>query len=232
MMYLDLDELPKLFERRWLWSATRPSLAWFRRADYLGDPKVSLDEAVRQLVKERTGRRLDGPIRVLTHMRHFGYVFNPLSIYFCFDDTGTSLDTVVAEVRNTPWGESHAYLLTPEMNLAHGGGHHYQFEKDFHVSPFMDMAMRYDWKMSVPGKSLAVHMENQVEARRIFDVSMTMKRREITSLSLAGCLIRRPFITAQVIIGIYWQALRLWIKRVPFHTHPAKRRSTGEAIGS
>ena len=88
MMYLDLSELPRVFARRWLWSARRPALAWFRRADYLGDPAVPLDDAVRDLVGLRTGRRPAGPVRLLTHLRYFGYVQNPVSFYYCFAADG------------------------------------------------------------------------------------------------------------------------------------------------
>lgn len=104
MLYLDLAELPALFDGRWLWSARRPALAWFRRADYLGDPAVPLDAAVRDLVRERTGARPTGPIRLLTHLRYFGYAQNPVSFYYCFSADGSAVETIVAEVTNTPWG--------------------------------------------------------------------------------------------------------------------------------
>ena len=111
MVYLDLDELPECFDGRLLWSARRPALAWFRRADHLGDPRTPLAEAVRELVAERTGTRPEGPIRLLTHLRYFGHCFNPVSFYYCYDATGEQLSAVVAHVTNTPWGERHSYVL-------------------------------------------------------------------------------------------------------------------------
>jgi DUF1365 family protein len=217
MMYLDLDELPRLFESRWLWSARRPAVAWFRRADYLGDPAVPLDRAVRDLVEQRTGARPAGPIRLLTHLRYFGYRQNPVSFYYCFDATGDHVEAIVAEITNTPWGERHAYVLPAP---AGGAAHRLRARKVFHVSPFMPMDLGYDWRFTAPGSRLAVHMENLAGADRIFDATLMLERREITGASLASTLIRHPWMTASVVAGIYWQALRLWLKGAPFHPHP------------
>ncbi|MDE2766951.1 MAG: DUF1365 family protein, partial [Chloroflexota bacterium] len=104
MVYLDLAELPGLFDGRLFWSARRPALAWFRRGDHFGDPDMSLDEAVRTRVAEVTGRRPEGPIRLLTHLRYFGYVMNPISVYYCFTPDESRVQALVAEVTNTPWG--------------------------------------------------------------------------------------------------------------------------------
>ena len=111
MAYLDLTELDHVFRGRWFWSTRRPALAWFRRADYLGNPSVPLDQAVRDAVERDTGMRPRGPIRLLTHLRYFGHGFNPVSFYYCFDPADTRVETIVAEITNTPWAERHAYVL-------------------------------------------------------------------------------------------------------------------------
>src|SRR5210317_759703 len=110
MAFLDLDELGEVFKGRWLWSTRRMALVRFRRKDYLGDPDVSLDQAVRELVEERTGSRPQGPIRLLTNLTWFGYCFNPISVYYCYEKDRRTLDTIVAEVNNTPWGERSCYV--------------------------------------------------------------------------------------------------------------------------
>ena len=143
MLYIDLAELPRLFDRVPFWSARRPAPAWFKRGDYLGPADVPLDQAVRDLVERRTGRRPAGPIRLLTHLRYFGYVMNPVSFYYCFDRAGTALETIVAEITNTPWGERHQYVL-PAAAAVDGGAApmlRFDFDKRFHVSPFMPMEM-------------------------------------------------------------------------------------------
>jgi hypothetical protein len=222
MMYLDLSELPDLFRGRWLWSARRPAPAWFRRADHLGDPALPLDESVRRLVAERTGVRPEGPIRLLTHLRYLGYGMNPVSFYYCFDRAGERVDFVVGEVNNTPWGEQHCYVLDRRASLAGGRRGRWRFAKAFHVSPFMPMAQVYDWAFVVPGPRLVVHMRNEEGGRPLFDATLSLVRREIDGPALARVLARHPLMTMKVVTAIYWNALRLWWKRVPVFTHPAR----------
>ena len=228
MVYLDLEELPRLFDRSTLWSSDRPNLAWFRREDHLGDSSESLDASVRETVKEATGRRPEGPIRLLTHLRYFGYGFNPVSFYYCYDRS-ERLETIVAEVNNTPWGEQHSYVLSERMNEGSGEQRRYRFGKAFHVSPFMDMDQNYDWSFRAPGNGLSVHMVTQEAGRRMLDATMVMKRTEISSAELSRVLIRYPLMTAQVIGGIYLQALKLKLKGCPFYPHPRMRDTQAEA---
>jgi DUF1365 family protein len=219
MMYLDLEELPDLFKGRWLWSADRTAPARYRRSDYLGDPAVPLDEAVRDEAERLTGRRPTGPIRLLTHLRYWGYCFNPVSFYFCFDGAGERVESVLAEITNTPWKERHVYALERSGEGPIRGS----FEKRFHVSPFMDMEHTYHWNLTEPGRTLAIHMENRKADGRYFDATLTLEREEITAGSLARALLRHPLMTVKVMAGIHWQALRLWLKRVPVFDHPKKR---------
>jgi len=234
MMYLDLAELPRLFDSYWCWSTRGPALAQFKRADYHvnadgdgsedGDGELSLDEAVRRTVTGHTGRRPDGPIRMLTHLRYFGYVFNPVTFYYCFDRSGAKVQTILAEITNTPWKERHAYVLPTSAATRDDNVMRFEFGKEFHVSPFWPMEMSYDWRLTAPGEELRIHMENLQEkdghSRRAFDATLTLKREEISSGALSRALLRYPLMTAQVSSAIYWQALRLWFRRTPFFTHP------------
>jgi uncharacterized protein len=227
MAWLDLAELDTVFRGRWLWSTTRPTLAWLRRADYLGDPQLPLDQAVRDLVERETGTRPSGPIRLLTHLRTFGYCFNPVSFYYCYDAADRRVETIVAEITNTPWKERHAYVLTDRLNEGQGTAKRYRFDKQFHVSPFIDMAIAYDWRFNTPAKTLAVHMEDHKDGAKLFDATLQLERREISAAALAHALLAFPLMTLKVIGAIHWQALQLWLKRVPFHTHPKKLPSPG-----
>lgn len=237
MLYLDLDELPMLLDGHALWSARRPALAWFRRADYLGDPTVPLREAVESLVRERTGIELDGPIRLLTHVRILGHCFNPVSFYYCFD-TSERVLAVVAEVTNTPWGERHAYVLA----VASSGGMldaaepgavepgaaprrviHGEFDKALHVSPLMGMDHTYDWRLTAPGERLSVHIESSQtggEHERVFDATLSLARRALNAHELRRMLVRYPLPTLRLTVRIYTHALRLRLRGAQWHAHP------------
>ncbi len=232
MAYLDLAELDEVFRGRWLWSTRRAALARFDRRDHLGDPSQPLHEAVRALVAERTGHRPEGPIRLLTQLRILGYVFNPVSFYYCFDAAGQALDTVVAEVNNTPWGERHCYVLRQETPGAEPLRAH--SAKAMHVSPFHPMALRYDWCLHAPAEALAVHMTLRPTAPAaasapVFGATLALRRVPIGAGSLAGTLLRFPWMTAQTIAAIHWEALRLWLKRVPVHDHPTRSKAARAA---
>jgi len=231
MMYLDLAELPQVFKRRWFWSFRRPALARFRREDHLGDPAVPLEEAVRDLVSVKTGNRPDGPIRLLTQLSYFGYVFNPVSFYYCYNADDTELETIVAEVNNTPWGERHCYILSPDMNHGMAGHKRYFPSKEMHVSPFMPMDVDYDWRFNTPNEDLTVHMENAQAGRKIFDATIVLQREEINGHSLARVLFTFPLMTVKIIMAIHWQALKLWGKGVPVHDHPGKGKAELESAG-
>lgn len=222
LVYLDLDELEQVFSNRWFWSCKRPALAWLRRQDYIGDPRVSIKQAVRQRIEEATGCLAKGPIRMLTHLRYFGHNFNPVTFYYCYDELGEHLDYIVAEITNTPWKERHSYVL--DMNTNQGSGKHMQFHLDkvFHVSPFMSMTMHYDWRFTPPGERLNVHMVNYKDQQKVFDATLRLCKKPITTFNAAWVLLRFPLMTVRVVSGIYWQALRLYLKRTPVYTHPDK----------
>ncbi len=228
MMYLDLEEIPDLFSDRWFWSQERFNLATFRRSDYHGDPTIPLDTAVRNKVEAIQGTRPAGPIRLLTHLRYFGHCFNPVSFYYCYDQGGHGVETIMAEVTNTPWMERHAYVLRRTEALEETREMHFRFQKDFHVSPFIDMDQQYDWFLSPPGPSLHVRMINTQAGAPFFEANLHVKRQEISGKSLARVLASIPPMTLKVVGAIYWQALRLKIKGADFHTHPPQSLSTGK----
>ena len=227
-LWLDLDEVDHVFDRRWLWSSRRFNVAQFRRADYMGPANLSLADAVRGRVQAATGHTPDGPIRLLTHLRYFGHVFNPVSFYYCYRADGTTLDTIVAEITNTPWGERHAYVLPVDTAEQRGRALEWSFDKAFHVSPFMAMDRGYRWRFTPPREDLLVHMDVMQGETREFDATLALRRRPLDGASLARTLWRYPAMTAQVVGAIHWQALRLWLKRTPIHDHPAHGRATRE----
>jgi uncharacterized protein len=200
LVYLDLDETDVLARSR-LWSR----IARFDRADHLGDPERPLRTEVLDLVEAQTGSRPAGPVRVLTQLRHFGIGFNPVSFYYCFDEAD-QLAAVAAQVTNTPWGERHAYVLGERVG------------KQLHVSPFLSMDGEYACRFSLPGRTLQV----QIESAPAFDATLSLLRREIDAALLRRLLVRYPVPPLAVLARIYLQALRLKLRGVPYHPHPAR----------
>lgn len=229
MMYVDLDELPRLFKGRWLWSSSFPNLAWFRRSDYLGPPDEPLASCVRDLVAARTGRRPNGPVRLLTQFRYFGYVFNPLSLYYCYDEN-EQLMVIVAQVSNTPWGERHCYLIHSPLNGDSSQCFESSAAKKLHVSPFLDMDYDYTFRLTRPGKLLKVQIANWRASDNapdpVFIADLSLKRCEISGANLCRALVSHPLMTQRVIIAIYWQALKLWWRGLRFIPHPNKSART------
>jgi uncharacterized protein len=219
-LYLDLDELDRVFAQRWFWSVQRRNVAELRRSDFLLPHDRPLADAVRDRVAAATGRRPTGPVRLLAHLRYLGYNFNPVTFYYGYRADGRTLDYVVAEITNTPWSERHAYLLHVEAAERHGRALHWTFAKAFHVSPFQPMDCGYDWRFTPPGDDLRVHMNLLRDGKRTFDATLSLARRPLDGTALARVLLRYPLMTAQVITAIHWQALRLWLKRTPVHSHP------------
>jgi DUF1365 family protein len=220
MLFLDLDEIDR---RLPIGPLRRGRAGWlsFCRRDYLGDPARPLREEVLDLVEARLGIRPAGPVRLLTQVRCLGYVFNPVSFYYCYGTDGTTLEAVVAEITNTPWQERHAYVLS-----AREGEVRASFPKAFHVSPFFDLAQRYRWLITTPAKRLVVTMVNEEQGRDVFSATLQLERRPLTAGGLWLATLRQPLMTWRIHLGIYVQALRLWWKGTPYVEHPASRRSS------
>jgi uncharacterized protein len=216
LAYLDLDELPGLLDGRLV--ARRPGMVRFARRDYLGDPRVPLERAVRDLVEDRTGLRPEGPVRLLAHLRSFGHCFNPVSFYYCIEAGGERVQALVAEVTNTPWGERHTYVLAGGQGGAEvlDG----QFDKALHVSPFMGMDHLYRARAAMPAQTLSVHIASSRAGVTVFDATLALRRRRLTRASMARVTARYPLATVRVLGLIYARALGLKLAGVPVHRHP------------
>lgn len=230
MLYLDLDELPEVFRQSRFWSVERFNWASFRRSDYFAPERGDLKQAVIARICQQSDLTAEHihAVRMLTHLRYLGHSFNPVSVYYAFD-AADQLLAIMPEVTNTPWKERFQYVLPAQAdksgiqpNRIHRHYREYRLGKAFHVSPFLPMDMDYRWVFGEPEETLRIHLENHREGHRVFDATLVMEAEEITGRALNRALIRFPWMTVKVVTGIHWHALRLWLKKVPFHRHPHK----------
>ncbi len=200
---------------RW-WSVERFNLVSFRRADFIAPHNLSLSEAVRCKVLKTLGFRPSGTIRMLTHLRQWGVCFNPVTFYFCEEPDGR-LASVVAEVHNTPWNERHAYVL--DAREQSGFEYRFEFDKDFHVSPFLPMEMRYQWRFKLTEERIGIHMAAMLKGATLLEAGTSLYVQPLSIADMRRLPLRFPLMTARVLVGIYWQAFRLWFRKIPFFPH-------------
>ncbi len=226
MMYFDISKVETMLKKSLLWNINKPAIVSFNRKDYHGNEEISLDTAVRDTILEKTGLDLKGPIRILTHLRYFGYCFNPVSFYYCFDEDDNNVELVMAEVTNTPWQDRHTYIISDKIE-----GHNNltsNMKKDFHVSPFWGMDHDYEWVFTQPQKNLLVNMKNFKDEQKVFDATLTLNRIALNTKNLILETLRFPFLTVRVVFRIHWQAFKLWIKGAQFYVHPKKIKANME----
>ena len=223
MALLFLDEIDEFVARHPLYSARRPNAVWFRRADYLGADAVPLEVAVRRAVQLELGVTVTGPIAVLTQLRTLGWLFNPLSVYYCFDATGTEVVALVLEVTSTPWHERHAYVLSGASDSAH-------FDKAMHVSPFLGLDQRYVLNWGTPDERIGLALSSWADDERVLDAVLTLRRLGSARRDLTRALWRHPLATYATSAGIYRHALRLAAKGAPFHARAKERGDKGHAV--
>jgi len=216
---LDLAELPEVLDPIPLWSARRPAPAWFRRADYLGGGHSPLSEVARALADDRVGHRPAGPVRLLANPRYLGVGFNPVSFLFLYGEDGVTVECVIAEVTNTPWGERTAYVLDGRSRGTDGSIRG-RFEKRMHVSPFQPMDQSYEISAGEPGDDLRVTIRNLEAGHEAMTATLVLRRQELTRARMPRLLLRYPPMTLATLARIYAQALRLKLKGAPFHAHP------------
>lgn len=224
MAYGVIDELRQQYPDRGL------KLMRFRDQDYWPSKAqettqhAPLETRLRLFIERELGISLNGKIVMLGHLRQWGLCFNPVCFYFCYDAQGT-LKAIAAEITNTPWGERHCYVFNAQDIALGHGLYEVCFDKRFHVSPFMPMALRYRWRFNLKPAGVHIFMALQKDHQTCFDASLSLKSESLSHRVLPPYL-RFPLMVHRVLFHIYLHAARLWLKGVRFYPHPKKSRQT------
>lgn len=224
MAMLDIDRIPALMQVSPFTSYNRLNWASFEDRDHFGDPRLRLRDRLKADAQAQGLQLPEGPIFLLTHLRYLGYNFNPISIFYCYGREG-NLESILAEVNST-FGESHNYWLSGANSVPGSNAHTYRCPKLMHVSPFMPMELDYRFVLPPPGDRLVAHMNTLAGEHSAFDATLTLERLPWTAKSLHRALLQFPWMTAKVTAAIHWQALKLYVKRVPVFTHPNRIENT------
>ncbi len=218
MAFLDIDRIEELTRISRFISYNRFNWASFDDRDHFGDPDLSLRQRLERDAAAHGVSLPKGQVFLLTHLRYLGYNFNPVSFFYCYD-AQERLQLILAEVNST-FGESHNYWLWEDNELPSPNAKRYRRSKALHVSPFMSMKLDYTFTLNPPDRKLVVHMDTIEDGKPFFDATLNLERRPWSARSLHRALFSHPWMTAKVIGAIHWEALRLYLKKVPVFTHP------------
>ena len=221
MAYLDLDELDALQQTLRPFSVNQKNLWTFFDSDHFNGESGSTRDKIRRLLSHHNIDIMGGRIGLLTQCRLFGYVFNPISLYYCWN-TNAELAAIVVEVRNT-FGEQHLYILD-HADKPQGTTAHFQTTKQMHVSPFISMDGTYDFSFTPLGEQLSVTIVQQQQGTRLLDAQLQGVRTAITNRNVMKLIAQYPFVTFKTMSAIHWEAARLYLKGVPFIPHPGKTK--------
>ncbi|MDA0977971.1 MAG: DUF1365 domain-containing protein [Proteobacteria bacterium] len=202
--WINLDEIDDFCQTsRWL-SSERFNLLSFYRQDYLPGEQ-SLKATVEATIHSKTGRPFNGQVYLLTTLRQLGYAMNPISLYYCYEDESRQPNFILTEVHNTPWGERHVYLIEP--------GASDEQQKSFHVSPFMPMDLTYNFTLPAPSEVIEVGIQLKHQSNTVFTARLDLETRSLSAATIESLLLRHTWQSVRTITRIYFQALRLWVKR-------------------
>ena len=219
-VFVDVDELPVLHRRLRLFSHNRFNLFSLHDRDHGGRDGAPLRPWVETLLKSRGIDLQGGTIHLLCFPRVLGYVFNPMSVWYCRHRDG-SLRAVVCEVRNT-FGEMHHYVLAPKARGAMDWRVEYRARKVFHVSPFIAPEAEYCFRFQEPAERVRVYINELVDGKSLLQAAVGGSRQPLTDATLLCMFVRLPFMTLKIIAAIHWQALKIWRKGARFHRMPER----------
>ncbi|MEK9771622.1 MAG: DUF1365 domain-containing protein [Nitrosomonadales bacterium] len=215
-LYIDLDHYSTLFKKNFFYSVDKFNFASISRKNYLGKTSQSIKQSVIQLLQKSLNLKFSGKIFLLTTPSFFGYCFNPVSFYYCYEKT--QLVAIISHITNTPWGEKYAYIH--DCRKKDSEIHKFKIRKNFHVSPFIPMDIDYEWYFQTPKDFLLVSMNNFYQNKLQFNAELRLIKKAMTNIKLYKMLLLSLPMSIKAIVLIYWHALLIKLKGNPFYSHP------------
>ena len=215
LLALDLDELDEGMSFGPWFRVEKPAVLSFRHKDYLDGEGKLTKQKVWDRVVSLGGENFAGQVTLLGQLRCFGLYFSPVNFYYCHDLEG-EFKYLLAEVSNTPWNERHCYLVDARQNVV--------MDKEFHVSPFMNEDMKYHWRFTPLKQTLYLNIDNMRESEKLFDATFSMQQEPLSAKGLVKNLLRVPAMTISTVLGIHWEAMKLFIKGIPYVPYVKKKK--------
>lgn len=218
MPCVNVDRLDEICALSPFWSQNQDNLASWNQRDFGFEDGKAIGDEARERVRRVLGPCDIGDVYLLAHPRYFGHQFNPVSFYFVHDLQDRLL-AIISEITNIPWGERHAYV-----HPCADGKRTFEFAKQFHVSPFLEMDHQHHWRFHWTDKNFAVHMENHFQDELKFDATFATRKTALNAAGLRRCLWGTPLSTVRVVAGIYWHAMQVWRKGNAYVRHPGPHK--------
>ncbi|MFK8012126.1 MAG: DUF1365 domain-containing protein [Marinicellaceae bacterium] len=218
----DLDRLEETFKKTRFWSFNSFNIVSIRNNDYINAENISIKSKVIKYLKEQKNYNFNGQVFLFTHPRYLGFGFNSVNFYFCYE--GDNLVFILSEINNTPWKQKHVYIhAINQEKTDHSESYQFEFNKEFHISPFADMDINYSWIFNVTPEKLIVKMNLSKQNNLIMKVNLNTRIEPVIEKDLVKWTFKKPYQALKMSVGIYWQAFKLWAKKLPVYTNPKSK---------
>lgn len=221
---LDLKQLDSTTQNHRWFSRNAFNIVSIKDTDYIDEKNKPIESKIQDYLKSQTHQSFKGRVLLFTHPRFLGCGFNSVNFYLCYEKD--KLCHIVSEINNTPWGEKHLYFHDLKKHSQPAQNATFTFSKSFHISPFAEMDIDYTWNFQLTDQNFDVSMQLDQQGKNIMNVVLKTQLQPMTAKNQLKWLMTRPFQGVKMLSGIYWQALKIWLKGIPFFSHPESQKTT------